>query len=256
MKNLLAIMLLLTVSSSVGGVGKQSRSGQSPNRGQFEGVVVEHWDGNKSDGNIVESNGKRYEFCLACPGSVNDSPKIVGGDDIREGTRVRVTYANLTRSRDGRVYYVKALTVVNLSKQPGTPKASDNTSASPLVIGDLKNSDVVMGCSCSLSTRRRSNGKYVLLSDYEKKNAWINIDGLDVKLTFVGSTQIRRSNRPERRGDRHTDKWAARGIEVQVDYLVAAPATERKEYTDYETTMTVTKGARSQTIKAFGACGC
>lgn len=96
--------------------------------GTIEGVVVDYVSGNHSDTTTVEARGKKYLFCLGCPGSLKDSPQIVGDQDIRVGTRVRVTYAKLTRSRDGSELYIKALRVVNLSS-PSTSKGPSTASA-------------------------------------------------------------------------------------------------------------------------------
>ena len=133
---------------------------------------------------------------------------------------------------------------------------SKNTTKSQSIIGNIKNTSVIEGCSCSLSTRKNSNS-YVFLSDYEKKQAWMNIDRRDIKLNFVSTTQKRRATRAERKGDRFTDNWSAGGVEVKIDYVVIAPMTgPEKEYTDYGITITVTKNGKTQTVKAFGNCGC
>lgn len=96
--------------------------------GSIEGVVVDYVSGNHSDTTTVEARGKSYLFCLGCPGSIKDSPQIIGGNDIRVRTRVRVTYAKLTRSKDGGEFYIKALRVVNLSNQ-SRPKGPSTGSA-------------------------------------------------------------------------------------------------------------------------------
>jgi len=181
---------------------------------------------------------------------LNPRPPVIVGDRnlLTPGRTVRVTYGNLENSEMdvGRLFTGYAQRIII---------TSDSSSNPSLVIGNIKNSNVVEGCSCSLSIRRNSNS-YVFLSDYEKKNAWMNVDGRDVKLSFVSSTQVRRRNRPERRGDRYTEKWAGRNVEVKIDYFVAAPMTINKEYTDYATTITVSKLGGTQTIKAVGNCGC
>jgi len=135
------------------------------------------------------------------------------------------------------------------SRSGNTPTTATNS------VGNIKNANVVEGCSCSLSRGKNSN-KYVFLSDDEKKNAWMNIDGRDIKLNFVSTTQTKRRSRAERRGDRFTDKWEAPGITVRIDYVVTAPMTNDKEYVDYGTTITVTKNGKTQTSKATGNCGC
>lgn len=139
------------------------------------------------------------------------------------------------------------------SKQGKTPIVKSKQSK--LIIGNIKNIDVVEGCSCSLSIRKNSNS-YVFLSDYERKFAWMNIDGRDIKLSFVSTTQNQRANRAARKGDRFTDKWSARGVDIKIDYLVTAPMTQDKEYVDYGVTITVTKDGKIQTTKASGNCGC
>jgi hypothetical protein len=122
-------------------------------------------------------------------------------------------------------------------------------------IGNIKNTNVVEGCSCSLQMRKTSN-RYVFLSDYEKRSAWMNIDGRDIKLSFVSTTEKRRATRPARKGDRFTDRWSGGGVEVKIDYVVTAPMTRDKEYVDYGVTITITKNGKTQIAKASGNCGC
>jgi hypothetical protein len=134
-------------------------------------------------------------------------------------------------------------------------RGEKNSSIASPSVGNIRNTSVVEGCSCSLS-RGKNSIKYVFLSDYEKKSAWINVDGRDIKLKFAGTTQIRRRNRPDRRGDKFTDKWGSPGVTVRIDYIVTAPMTDGNEATDYATTITVTKNGKGRSIIATGNCGC
>ena len=132
--------------------------------------------------------------------------------------------------------------------------------APPLKIANLKDSSVIDGCGCYLqfpAEGQKRFEKYVFMADIDEKEAWMNIEGRDVKLRLVDS--IRDANRRVKVGDRSSRTYRAGDITVRVAYVVTRvckPDDESCESTDYDATISVTKGDRRGQVKARGSCGC
>ena len=89
-----------------------------------------------------------------------------------------------------------------------------------------------------------------------QKEAWMNIDGTDVKLTLVSRTDPKSR---ERVGSRSTRKYAAQEIILDVTYVatrVCGVNEENCESTDYDATFKLSIQGRQRIIKAKGGCGC
>jgi hypothetical protein len=128
-------------------------------------------------------------------------------------------------------------------------------------IAELKNSDVVEGCSCGFQTaieaKKQNSQKFLFLSEVGSNAGWMNINGKDTKLKLVKTTQNTR--RRAKVGDRFYEEYSAPGVKVRIDYTtkwVCPPRDESCEVTNYDVHITVTKGKTSKTIKAKGSCGC
>lgn len=128
-------------------------------------------------------------------------------------------------------------------------------------IAELKNSDVVNGCSCGFQTaaeaKKADSQKFLFLSELGSGEGWMNINGKDTKLKLVKTTENTR--RRAKVGERFYEEYSAAGVKVRIDYTtkwVCPPRDESCEVTNYDVTITVTKGKTSKTIKAKGSCGC
>jgi hypothetical protein len=128
-------------------------------------------------------------------------------------------------------------------------------------VAEIKNSNIVDGCSCRFQTaveaKKQNSQKYLFLSELGSNEGWMNINGKDTKLKFVKTTQNTR--RRARVGDRFYEEYSAPGVKVRIDYVtkwVCPPRDESCEVTNYDVSITVTKGKSSKTIKAKGSCGC
>ncbi len=112
------------------------------------------------------------------------------------------------------------------------------------------------GCGCFFKFRgTRKNSPKVMFAEFGQNNAWMNIDGRDVQLKLVKENR----GESERVGSKWTRTIAVRDISVTSTYVatrVCAPNDETCESTDYDATFVVKKGGRSQTVRAFGWCGC
>ena len=128
-------------------------------------------------------------------------------------------------------------------------------------IAELKNSGVVDGCNCGFQTaveaKKPDSQKFLFLSELGSREGWMNINGKDTKLKLVKTTD--NSRRRARVGDRFYEEYSAPGVKVRIDYTtkwVCPPRDESCEVTNYDVTITVTKGKTSKTVKAKGSCGC
>ena len=113
------------------------------------------------------------------------------------------------------------------------------------------------GCDFQLAGESRSSRRYIFFEDDSDGVPYMNIDGRDVRLKLVSSTEPYR--RAERKGERFTRSYTTEGgVRVRMDIVVTsvcAPNDEACEFTGYKATITVSKGSRKQTVKAAGGCG-
>jgi hypothetical protein len=124
------------VEKMVAGWWSQARQNSAPRvslrSGTIEGVVVDTMDGPRAIWFIVESGGVKYQLLLWSP---DRDAKVVGDNVMRIGTRVKVTYANLTKlaQSNSAAYEGEAMKVINLSR-PAAPAQSSqqNGQARPL----------------------------------------------------------------------------------------------------------------------------
>jgi hypothetical protein len=137
--------------------------------------------------------------------------------------------------------------------------ASSARAPLPPRIANIRDSSVVEGCGCYFQFpaewKKKGSDKYVFMEGIDDEGAWMNIDGKDVNLKLVGSSE--RSVWGV--GARSSKRYRANGIAVRIDRVVTRvcrPGDEECESTDYDATFTVTKAGRKRMIKAKGVCGC
>lgn len=151
-----------------------------------------------------------------------------------------------------------ASNVDSAEKSPASP-VSPETGTSRM-IGKLKNSHVVDGCSCSFQFPAdwsdKKSFKPIFLSEIEGPPAYMNIDGQDVKMTRVGPEP---THAELKKGTRFTKNYRAQDTKVIVEFTatwLCPPKDESCEVTHYDGTLSVLKGSRKETVKAKGDCGC
>ncbi len=141
------------------------------------------------------------------------------------------------------------LPIVIAKPQQSQPKPSQKS-----MIGYIKNEDLVDMCGCSFEHITRERG-YTFASDPENKTTWMNIDGVDINLKLTHFSGSKR----HRIGSHYLETFEADGIKVVLVKIVTRlcrPYNSECETTGYKVTLTVTKGGRTQTVKAKGQCGC
>jgi hypothetical protein len=127
------------------------------------------------------------------------------------------------------------------------------------LVHHLTKVDRALGCDCKLQTLKESRNdlknRFVFQADLSGIPAWMNIDGRDVELKLIYASL---ATKGVTLGSRSHKKYRAKGISVVINYIVNAVCPEENPDCDsvgYAATITVTKGSRTQTIKASGMCG-
>jgi len=127
-----------------------------------------------------------------------------------------------------------------------------------LVIGTLAGEPEYSRGYCSLQLPHEfanREGKYVFVSDFNG-HAMINIGGEDMHLEFVKSKgpDVRQ---PGELGQRSTYSYAAKGLVVDVDFVVTAacPTQAQCKTTKYDAILTVKRGKAHKTVAAKAVCG-
>ena len=125
------------------------------------------------------------------------------------------------------------------------------------LIGYVSGVDVEgSGCDFQLAGESRSSRRFIFFEDDSDGVPYMNIDGRNVRLKLVNSTEPYR--RAEREGERFIRGYTSCDVRVRMDIVVTsvcAPNDEACEFTGYKATITVSKGGRKQTVKAVGGCG-
>ncbi|MGB7208646.1 MAG: hypothetical protein WBD27_08300 [Pyrinomonadaceae bacterium] len=208
------------------------------------GTVIDYSQGNRGNWEAITIKVGSKKYLVYTLATHLPTPRTVG-TVTGVGRVVRVYYTRIVKAQ-GYDDELRAARIVEIR---------NTTADAAIVIGNLRNTDVVQGCSCSLR-KTKAYGQYAFLCDYEKKFAWMNIDGRDVKLNFVGTTQKQRRTRAERLGDRFTDTWRSGNLTVSINHVVTDAAAPGEEVTEYGVMIKVSRDGRTQTVKGFGDCGC
>jgi hypothetical protein len=126
------------------------------------------------------------------------------------------------------------------------------------LIGPIKDESHEDTCGCRFgypSKPNRSFPGYLFLTSYDIETAWMNIDGEDVKLRLAHTTELKRA----RVGGRFSSIYVASGIKVLIVYTITSlciPYSPNCEMVGYKARVNVSKGARRQSLRLEGACGC
>jgi hypothetical protein len=141
----------------------------------------------------------------------------------------------------------------------GTSRASSQSGRELIGLVDNSEFQYLSGCGCSIWPQSRSQNlrhHYYLLTELGSdigKIAWMNIDGRVMKLSLLSTT---RPSGRERKGSTFTEVYRGGGVTARVNFTVSTPNKPGGEVTKYNIAITVTKGDRSQTVRATGDCGC
>jgi hypothetical protein len=121
------------------------------------------------------------------------------------------------------------------------------------LVAPLKNQDAIDGCSWSASSDSLGKG-YIFLSEFDDSKTLMNIAGSDIELKLV-----RENGQLKKLGDVLDRTFQAGDVTVKAHYVVtwACPkGDESCEVTRFSITFEVSKGGKTQTVKATGDVGC
>jgi hypothetical protein len=132
-------------------------------------------------------------------------------------------------------------------------------SSPPLrLIGNVKKSAEGCGCYFRSVKEDKNSERYVFFEDASEHAPLMNIDGRNVKLRLINSTEL--SGGVERKGGRFSRSYASGAIRIRLDFVAVsvcpAPYNPECVASRYEITLIVNKASRRQKIKAVGGCGC
>jgi len=120
-------------------------------------------------------------------------------------------------------------------------------------VSNIKRGNLLDGCGCDLklSGKTQSPGSVFVARigegpDNRANQAWIDIDGRDIELTYVYTIK--------KPGNRRTEYYSAAGIIVRVAWSWLRKAGG--ESSTYSATITVSKNNHSRKLQAAGDCGC
>jgi hypothetical protein len=128
------------------------------------------------------------------------------------------------------------------------------------LIGNVSGVTVADSCGCYFRFRNEDGNseRYVFFEDASKGSPLVNIGGRNVELKLISSTEP--SNGLRRKGEWFSRRYASGAIKVRMDFVATSvcPSSYNPECVanSYDVMLTVIKGARRQTIKAVGGCGC
>jgi hypothetical protein len=138
-----------------------------------------------------------------------------------------------------------------LRAQPKVGRAS--------LVGVVRGSTEVESCGCYLrlpSESARSN-RYVFYNDFDNESVLMNINGRNVKLKLIKSTQP--TSRSLKLKERFSEWYISGKIKVRLDFIttgVCDPNDEGCESVFFKTNITATDGTHRQIVKTVGGCGC
>jgi hypothetical protein len=240
----LSIILLFTVSAFA-----QTSSVEKPKLGSGTITGVIKPSRSCAGGGSVICVGVGSNYVLQLDTAYPRQGVIVGGSlsSLTPGKRVSVTYQGLSNSEMdyGRLFTGHAAQVTILG-------------AVPFMIGLVDNSrnQYRDGCGCGfwpVGRKPKFNDpqtqKYILIGNYDKQ-AWMNIDGNIVQLRLVKDTTKYKG----RKGARYYQTYQSGNTTVNVECVATGYGDTHALFCN--STITVIKGAKKQTLKAVGDCGC
>ena len=146
---------------------------------------------------------------------------------------------------------VMAASLISAQKRPVARKAQ--------LIRNISLPAEIQGCGCYFQFPKEdpNSNRYVFSEDFSEDPPLMNIDGENVRLKLVSSSEP--SDGVSKKGQKFSRNYVSGDIRVRMDLVttsVCAPNDESCESTGYDVMITVSKGLRKQTVKAVGGCGC
>lgn len=139
---------------------------------------------------------------------------------------------------------------------PVIQRESSGRGANSRLIGSINK--LADDCGCYFRSAGESSERYICFEDATEEAPLMKIGGREVWLRLINSTEP--SGGVRRKGERFSRKYASGDIKILMSFVATSvcPGTYDPECAanHYEVTLTARKGARRQTVKAVGGCGC
>ena len=150
------------------------------------------------------------------------------------------------------------LSLIISTHAPSVQRESGGRVPNARLIGNI--SKVAAGCGCYFRSAGEdaSSERYIFFADASEAAPLMNIGGRDVRLRLISSTE--RPGGVRRKGERFSRRYAAGDIKIRMSFVATSvcpsPYDPECAANNYDVTLTASKGARRQTVKAVGGCGC
>jgi hypothetical protein len=129
-------------------------------------------------------------------------------------------------------------------------------------VGYVLGAHEVRGCGCSFyrpGEEKKSDAKKIFSSEDFGRIAWMNLNGEDVRIDQIKSTEPMENIK---KGSRYYKIYRYREMQIRIDYRVTwtcssdMPESESCEVTHYDVKITFSQNGHMNTVLAKGVCGC
>ena len=150
------------------------------------------------------------------------------------------------------------LSLIFSTPAPSLQRASGGSVPSARLIETVNK--VAEGCGCYFrpAGEDASSKRYIFFEDASEGAPLMNIGGRDVRLRLISSTEP--VGGVGRKGERFSRRYAAGDIKIRMYFVATSvcpgPYNPECVANSYDVTVWASKGARRQTVKAEGGCGC
>ena len=150
------------------------------------------------------------------------------------------------------------LSLIISTHAPSAQRASSGRVPSARLIGHISKVADDCGCYFRSAGEGASSERYIFFEDASEEAPLMNIGGRDVRLRLISSTE--RPGGVRRKGERFSRRYASGDIKIRMSFVATrvcpSPYDPECAANHYDVTLTASKGARRQTVKAVGGCGC
>ena len=150
------------------------------------------------------------------------------------------------------------LSLMFLAPAPLLQRASGGRERHARLIGNV--SKLAAGCGCFFrpAGEGASAERYIFFEDVSEGAPLMNIGGRNVRLRLISSTEP--PGGVKRKGERFSRRYVAGDTKILMYFVATSvcppPYNPECVANHYDVTVTASKGARRQTVKAVGGCGC
>lgn len=147
------------------------------------------------------------------------------------------------------------LSLIVSTHVPAIQRVSIRRGNNSRLIGSIKK--VAEDCGCYFRSSGESSERYIFFEDADEPPL-MNIGGRDVRLWLISSSEP--THGVQKKGERFSRWYASGDIRIRMSFVATSVCPESYDSecaaNHYDVTLTASQGARRQTVKAVGGCGC